>query len=102
MVLLEAQACGKAVIAGASGGTAETMQISKTGQVVDCNQPDELGKLVSEWLTHRPLLGRMGKLAHEWVVSRFEWSVLSREAEELFRSRSEPNAAHSGLVAASP
>ena len=37
MVLLEAQSCGKPVIAGASGGTAETMQPGETGYVVPCD-----------------------------------------------------------------
>ena len=32
MVLLEAQACGKPVLAGTSGGTSETMRIPETGR----------------------------------------------------------------------
>src|SRR5262249_3774313 len=50
MVLLEAQACGKPVVAGASGGTAETMRIPDTGRVVACDRPDELAALVCELL----------------------------------------------------
>ena len=53
MVLLEAQACGKPVIAGASGGTAETMQPGETGYVVPCDQPDDLAAIVAE-LSARP------------------------------------------------
>lgn len=86
MVLLEAQACGKPVIAGASGGTAETMRIPQTGKVVNCDGPDELAHLVSEWLGNRPLLEQMGQAARTWVVTHFDWAVLSRQAEDLFRS----------------
>jgi phosphatidylinositol alpha-1,6-mannosyltransferase len=85
MVLLEAQACGKPVIAGASGGTAETMRIPDTGRVVDCSTPTELGALVAEWLADLPLTTRMGRAAREWVVEKFDWSSLAREAEALFR-----------------
>lgn len=42
MVLVEAQACGKGVVAGNSGGTRETMSIGKTGSIIDCNSPEEI------------------------------------------------------------
>ncbi len=42
MVLVEAQACGKPVIAGDSGGTAETLQESITGFVIDCSSPETI------------------------------------------------------------
>ena len=86
MVLLEAQSCGKPVIAGASGGTAETMDIPGTGSVVNCDGPQQLAKLALELLTDKPRLARMGQAARDWVVSRFDWSELSRQAESLFRS----------------
>ncbi len=85
MVLLEAQACGKPVIAGASGGTAETMNIPDTGRVVCCDGPKELAALVSELLADESLRRRMGEWARQWVVERFDWDVLSKQAARLFR-----------------
>jgi phosphatidylinositol alpha-1,6-mannosyltransferase len=85
MVLLEAQACGKAVVAGASGGTAETMRIPETGRVVCCDGPHDLGALVIELLDDRDLLARMGVAARHWVVERFDWAALTRQAGQLFR-----------------
>jgi len=86
MVLLEAQACGKPVIAGASGGTAETMNIPQTGRVVDCSTPAKVGALVAEWLADGPARLRMGQAARAWTVERFDWSRLARRAEELFQN----------------
>src|SRR5207244_9944163 len=63
MVLLEAQACGKPVLAGASGGTAETMRIPETGRVVCCDGPNELAALVIELLANPERRGQMGKAA---------------------------------------
>ena len=83
MVLLEAQACGKPVIAGASGGTAETMRIPESGWVVPCEGPDELAKAVGSLLADAPRRKRMGMAAREWVLGRFDWGPLSREAAEL-------------------
>jgi phosphatidyl-myo-inositol dimannoside synthase len=85
MVLLEAQACGKPVLAGASGGTAETMHIPQTGQVVDCAAPEALAGRVAELLVDAGLRERMGRSARAWVVEHFDWSSLSRRAEQLFR-----------------
>jgi phosphatidylinositol alpha-1,6-mannosyltransferase len=84
MVLLEAQACGKPVVAGSSGGTAETMRIPQTGRVVCCDGPDALAALVTELLVDSSLRARMGEAARHCVVERFDWSALSQQARQLF------------------
>ena len=85
MVLLEAQACGRPVVAGDSGGTAETMRIPETGRVVCCDGPDELGALVAELLADPALRNRMGEAGRQWVSARFDWQVLTAQADILFR-----------------
>ncbi len=87
MVLLEAQACGKPVIAGASGGTAETMRIPETGLVVDCDEPGPLAAAVAGLLSDPGRRARMGAAARDWVVEHFDWANLSRRAEALFQGR---------------
>jgi phosphatidylinositol alpha-1,6-mannosyltransferase len=86
MVLLEAQSCGKPVVAGASGGTAETMRVPETGRVVDCKEPERLADLLSGMLIDRSLRQRMGHAGRAWTVSRFDWEALRTQAEGLFRS----------------
>jgi len=83
IVLLEAQACGKPVVAGHSGGTAETMQVPDTGRLVDCESPDELALVVADLLTDLPQRARMQDAARQWV-ERFDWSALAFQAAELF------------------
>jgi phosphatidylinositol alpha-1,6-mannosyltransferase len=92
MVLLEAQACGKPVIAGASGGTAETMQIPETGLVIPCDGPDALAEGVMDLLADPDRRAQMGEAARAWVVERFDWETLSRQAEALFQGRSPTDA----------
>jgi phosphatidylinositol alpha-1,6-mannosyltransferase len=84
MVLLEAQACGKAVVAGASGGTVETMRIGETGELVDCSTPDRLAGVVTCLLGDPVRRVRMGEAGRRWVVEHFDWASLSRQAEQLF------------------
>jgi phosphatidylinositol alpha-1,6-mannosyltransferase len=86
MVLLEAQACGRPVLAGTSGGTAETLLPGKTGRVVRCEQTEPLARAVIDLLSDRQKLETMGQAARQWVVERFDWKVLSRQASELFES----------------
>jgi phosphatidylinositol alpha-1,6-mannosyltransferase len=84
MVLLEAQACGRPVLAGASGGTAETMRLPQTGRIVSCDGPEELSRALTELLPRPELLQRMGAAGRAWVVERFDWGTLTRQAERLF------------------
>jgi phosphatidyl-myo-inositol dimannoside synthase len=85
IVLLEAQACGKPVITGRSGGTAETIDPPNTGEIVSCDEPDLLAGIAGELLQDEARRERMGTLARQWVVEHFAWDVLSRQAADLFR-----------------
>jgi phosphatidylinositol alpha-1,6-mannosyltransferase len=90
MVLLEAQACGKPVVAGTSGGTAETMRVPETGRLVNCDTPAPLASLVIELLSDRPSLKCMGEAARRWVLEHFDWGPLSQRAAEVFALPPEP------------
>lgn len=87
IVLLEAQACGKPVLAGASGGTAETMRPGVTGVVVPCEEPGPLAEAVAGLLRDGPRRAQMGAAGREWVVGRLDWAPLARQAVELFDIR---------------
>ncbi len=104
MVLLEAQACGKPVIAGTSGGTAETMSIPETGIVIDCSLPAIIAQAITEWLVERRQLDNMGIEARRWVQDNFNWTYLSRRAADIFEqqgrrvrtTKTQPLVVHSG------
>src|SRR5262249_29719512 len=85
MVLLEAQACGKAVVAGASGGTAETMRVPDTGRIGPCETPDPLAAALGELPTAPHGLARRGAAGRRWAVEHFDWAALSRRAVGLWR-----------------
>ena len=93
IVLLEAQSCGKPVIAGRSGGTAETMDPSNSGEIVSCDEPDLLAGIAGELLQDKERRERMGTVARQWVVEHFAWDVLSKRAADLF-SRVEIGSGH--------
>lgn len=84
MVLVEAQACGRPVLAGDSGGTRETMRIPETGIIIDCTDPEKIAAEVSQLLAKPQQLDQMGLRARDWVVSNFDWQALSSQANTIF------------------
>jgi phosphatidylinositol alpha-1,6-mannosyltransferase len=86
MVLLEAQACGRPVVAGTSGGTAETMKVPATGRLVCCDEPGPLAELLAELLSDRDKMESMGLAGRQWVLEHFDWEQLSQQAYSLFQS----------------
>jgi phosphatidylinositol alpha-1,6-mannosyltransferase len=81
MVLLEAQACGKYVVAGNSGGTKETMRVGETGFVIDCSSPDAIVDGFSMVMQKLPSLTMSPS---EFVKSTFSWDVHVEKARALF------------------
>jgi phosphatidyl-myo-inositol dimannoside synthase len=84
MVLVEAQACGKPVVAGNSGGTAETMIAGETGVVIDTTSPEKIASSLIEILGDASRLTMMGQRAATWVREQFDWRTLSEQAQEIF------------------
>jgi len=83
MVLVEAQACGRPVIAGNSGGTAETMIIGKTGEIIDCSSPQSIVKGMLPILQDSSF-EHFGKSAVEHVKTSFDWDAHVKKAKALF------------------
>lgn len=83
MVLVEAQCCGKAVVAGNSGGTAETMLQGETGYIIDCDSVDSVYKYLSPILKKTDL-DIIGDRASRFARETFSWDKHVKRATELF------------------
>jgi phosphatidylinositol alpha-1,6-mannosyltransferase len=101
MVLLEAQACGKGVVAGDSGGTGETMN-TDTGRVVNCDGPEKLAAVLSELLSDPAELAEMGRRGRAWVEGRFDWPQVAARAAEVFDRLVNPGSHAGGGVLDQP
>lgn len=86
MVLVEAQACEKPVIAGDSGGTAETMKIGETGFIIDCTQAEEISKTLISLLQDQEKKNNMGQKARKHVEVALDWKVHTQKAKKIFDS----------------
>jgi len=86
MVLLEAQACARPVIAGASGGTREALDDGETGDLVDCSDPARLAAAIERMLTAPEQRRTIGERARRWALA-FDWSRLAARAVEVWDAR---------------
>lgn len=84
IVLLEAQACATAVIAGDSGGTRETMEIGNTGYILDCRNSEALISTISELFDNTEKLATIGENGRNWVLSKFDWPKVIDSAQVIF------------------
>lgn len=84
MVLVEAQACERPVIAGDSGGTAETMLVNETGYILDCTQPKLLAEKICTLLEDDALREKMGIAGRKHVQHTLDWPVLSKALKVEF------------------
>lgn len=84
MVLVEAQACGKPVVAGDSGGTKETMLIGESGFIVDATKPNNIAELVIQIILDDEKLIDMGEKGRAYVISTLDWQSLTQKAITIF------------------
>lgn len=79
IVFLEANACGKPVVGGRSGGIGDAIAEGETGFLVDSRDPDGIAEAIGRLLTDPQLAARLGEQGRERVVREFSWhSVAAR------------------------
>jgi phosphatidylinositol alpha-1,6-mannosyltransferase len=86
MVLVEAQSCGKPVIAGDSGGTSETLVDGQTGFIIDATKPEPIVSAVISILNDEQKLTTMAEQARLHVQSSLDWQPLVGQAISIFKS----------------
>jgi len=86
MVFLEANACGKPVIAGRSGGAAEAVVHGKTGLLVDPNDAAELADAVRLLCQDRARATDLGNNGLLRARADFNWETRARQLDRINRS----------------
>jgi len=73
IALLEAGACGKPVVAGASGGIPDAVRHGETGLLVNAEEPAAVGVALRQLLLDPPRARAMGEAGRRAVESSFNW-----------------------------
>ncbi len=84
LVYLEANACGKPVIGGHSGGVPDAIADGETGLLVPPEQPDAIATAILRLLTEPALARRLGQQGRERVVRDFGWAGVGRRLQSIF------------------
>jgi phosphatidylinositol alpha-1,6-mannosyltransferase len=83
LVFLEANACGKAVIGGRSGGIPEAIVDGVTGFLVNPKDPEDVANALRRLLTDNELALRMGHHGRLRVVNDFTWTKCGKRVQEI-------------------
>jgi len=91
IVFLEANACGKPVIGGRTGGVQSAVVDGETGLLVNATNKDELTNAILELFTNRKLAHRLGQLGRKRVVTQFSWEskaiAVQKIAEDIIANK---------------
>jgi len=82
--IIEAQACGVAVVATNVGGTPEVVINDKTGILVPPKDEKAIAKAVIDLLTNKDRAERMRNAGRELVRKQFDAPVFIKRTEDLF------------------
>ena len=85
VALLEAMACGTAVIAPAIGGAAEVVEGDRTGRIVDPRSADLLGGVIAELARDDGARRRIGEAAARWVRENRSLEAMARRFISVYR-----------------
>lgn len=85
VVLLEAMAMGKPVIASNVGGIPEVVVDGKTGILIPERDPQALSKVIIDLIENSDRIQMFGKNARLHVTENFGWTRITKEFEESLR-----------------
>ena len=77
ITFLEANACGKPVIGGRSGGVEDAVVDGQTGYLVDPDNPDELAEKLERLLLQPDLARRLGERGRRRVEQNLSWDRIA-------------------------
>lgn len=86
IVYLEANLCGKPVIAGDSGGVADAVLDGSTGLLVNPLSKDEIRKAIELMITDTDLRKKLGESGKKRAVNKFRWPEQVRLIFDIVRS----------------
>lgn len=84
IVLLEAMACGKPVVATEIAGAAEDIKESNAGLIVGPGDKEGLAEAMLRILTNQELAAKMGSLGRRLVEKKYNWRKVAEQTSKLY------------------
>ncbi len=86
IVFLEANACGKPVVAGRSGGIADAVVDGETGLLVPPDSPEVLAESIARILSDKGYAYELGRRGRQRAVQKFSWDVVAGRVDDVVTS----------------
>lgn len=86
IVYIEANACGKPVIAGRSGGIEDAVIDGVTGLSVDPENIEEISQAIIRLLTDQEYARKLGENGRRRVENELNWSAVGKKIEEILET----------------
>jgi glycosyltransferase involved in cell wall biosynthesis len=86
VVILEAMAFGKAVVATSIGGIPELIRDGETGFLVPPDDPEELSRVISRLLSDERLAKDVGSRALEAIAGTYNWDAIADKYLTVYRA----------------
>ncbi|MBI5135449.1 glycosyltransferase family 4 protein [Candidatus Uhrbacteria bacterium] len=84
LTILEAMACGRAVVASNVPGVRSLIELSQNGMLVTPGDHEDLAQTLSVLFQDAALLGRMGENSRKRVELQYQWSVVANQWIDLY------------------
>jgi len=85
IVLLEAQACGKPIVAFDIGGVNEAVRDRETGLLVKLGNTEEFADALLKLISGKALQQKMGANGRRFVVENFTWDICAQKMLSVYR-----------------
>ena len=97
IVFLEANACGKPVVGGRSGGAVEAVRDGQTGFLVPEGDDDVAVTSVVRLLCDPDLRTRLGEVGRRWAIKHFSWDRTARRVARVSAGLAQSSGAGSDI-----
>lgn len=85
IVLLEAQACGKPVVAFGVGGAKEAVKDDESGFLLELGDTDGLAERLLKLLGDEALRQKMGAAGRQFVAENYTWDLCAERMLKIYR-----------------
>jgi glycosyltransferase involved in cell wall biosynthesis len=85
IVMLEAMASGRPIVATKNGGPSEIITHGEDGYLVEPTDREELATALANVLENDDERERLGRNAHRKVVERYTWARIAERTMEVYR-----------------
>lgn len=85
IVLLEANACGKPVIASNIKGIKEVVKQGYNGLLCNPYNPKHIAETINHLFSDTETMVKMGENGRQLVALKYDWSIIAKQTEKVYR-----------------